>query len=85
MTTKRMMAHAPASPMRLPGVRESADDFVIRSLTLHALCGLVKSAALRPSGAWRKLVAGRAATTRGRPGDEARGTLDVLRAFFVQK
>jgi len=66
-------------------MRESADEVVIRLLTLHALCGLVKSAGLRPSGAWRTLMPGRAATTRGWPGDEARETLDVSRAFFVQK
>src|SRR5512133_1604553 len=46
MTTKRMAAHAPASRIRLAGMRESADEFVIRPLTMHALRGLVKSGAL---------------------------------------
>src|SRR3954467_13013922 len=48
MTTKRMTAHAPASPIRLAGMRESADEVVIRSLTLHGVCGLVKSRGLEP-------------------------------------
>src|SRR3954451_10035406 len=48
MTTRRMTAHAPASPIRLAGMRESADEVVIRPLTLHGVRGLVKSAALAP-------------------------------------
>src|SRR3954466_7049422 len=46
MTTKRMTAHAPASPTRLAGMRESADEVVIRPLTLHGVCRLVKSGGL---------------------------------------
>ena len=59
MTTKRMTAHAPASPTRLAGMRESADEVVIRPLTMHGVCGLVKSSGLA--------VVRRVSHTGGRP------------------
>ena len=84
MATKRMPAHAATSRIWLADMRVSA-DVVIRSLTLHAGRGIVKSLPCgRPPDRAHCRQACTATTRRGRATKPV-GQLDVPWAFFVEQ